>query len=119
MKRMRAVGLIEDMIASIRKIDAYTSGMTETEFLKSGLVQDAVARNLEIIGEAATKLRIVTPDIVRDTAHIPWHLARGMRNIIAHDYAGVNYQRVWKTIESDLPQFQTQLQALLLQLAPD
>lgn len=119
MKQMRAAALIEDMIASIGKIDAYTSGMTEPDFLESNLVQDAVARNLEIIGEAAAKLQVVAPDTVRDTTHIPWHLARGMRNIIAHDYAGVNYQRVWKTIKSDLPQFKTQLEALLLKLMRD
>lgn len=117
MTRQRAASLVEDMIACIAKINLYTAGMTEAAFLESNLIQDAVARNLEIIGEAVAKLQAVAPEMVRDTKHIPWHLARGMRNVIAHDYAGVNYQRVWKTIESELPQFKAQLEALLTSLA--
>jgi uncharacterized protein with HEPN domain len=119
MKDSRAVALIQDMLTSIAKIEGYTAGMELAAFLASDLVKDAVARNLEIIGEAATKLQSVAPDVTRRRPDIPWHLARGMRNVIAHDYAGVNYERVWRTIREELPALTKQLEALAVSITTD
>jgi len=108
----RPASLLADILKCIDKIDAYTQGLDEAAFLQSNLVQDAVARNIGIIGEAVARLQKLAPDIIAATPEIPWHLARGMRHVIVHDYGSVNYSRVWQTIKDDLPTFRAQIASL-------
>jgi len=86
--------LLGDILRCIDKIDAYTQGLDEVAFLESDLIQDAVTRNIGVIGEAVTKLQKLAPEVISNTPEIPWHLARGMRHVIVHDYGSVNYGRV-------------------------
>jgi uncharacterized protein with HEPN domain len=71
---------------------------------------DAVVRNLEIIGEAA---RHVPEDIVENNPGIPWSEMRDMRNLLAHEYFGVNTRIVWETIQTDFPAIVRSLRGLL------
>jgi len=71
---------------------------------------DAVIRNLEIIGEAATKL---SNELKEKYSQVPWASMVGMRNKIIHEYMGVDYQVVWETIVSDLPQLKVVVEELL------
>ena len=83
--------LIEDILASAEKIQRYTAGMTFEQFTVDEKTTDAVARNFEIIGEAANRL----PEEVRSQyTNIDWDRIRGFRNRIVHDYFGMDYSIV-------------------------
>jgi len=110
MKGKRNVNLyIDDIQESIEKIEEYTEGITLEEFLKNTQIQDAVLRRLEIIGEA---VRNLPDDFKKKHSGIPWNMISGMRNIVAHEYFGVNVKRVWKTIEKDIPELKNKIKNL-------
>lgn len=93
-----------DIIDSINMIQVYTKTLTKDEFLKSTLVQDAVLRRLEIIGEAVKK---IPAEIRNNCPDVPWKQMAGMRDVLIHDYSGVNLDRVWLTVKQDLPELRT------------
>jgi len=91
---------IDDMRKFAEKVLAYTEGMSQQEFVASGITYDATLRNLELIGEAATHV----PDEVRQ-AHpeIPWRLVIATRNRLIHAYLGIDNDTVWSIIQDDIP----------------
>ena len=91
---------LEDILPAIRKIEKYTHGLAYQQFPKDELVLDAVIRNLEIIGEAARNL---LQDIKKRSPAIEWKKLSGLRNILIHEYFGVNPLRVWEAIIKDIP----------------
>jgi uncharacterized protein with HEPN domain len=101
--------LLEDIILAIQKIRRYTSQMDHDAFLRDELVVDGVARNLEIIGEAARQL---PEDFRRAHKHIPWTQIAGLRNRIVHDYFGLDLEIIWQIIQHDLPELEKQIGAL-------
>jgi uncharacterized protein with HEPN domain len=101
--------LLEDIMKAIRKIRRYTSQMDHDAFLADELVIDGVARNLEIIGEAARQL---PEEFRRNHAQIPWTQIAGLRNRIVHDYFGLDLEIIWEIIEHDLPELEKQVCAL-------
>lgn len=89
----------EDIITAVNKIERYTKDMTKEDLESDELVQDAVVRNLEVIGEAVKKI----PDDVRDSHRdIPWKKIAGLRDILIHEYFGVNMNIVWDVIKNKL-----------------
>ena len=75
--------------------------ITRDGFLQNTLVQDAVVRRLEIIGEAVKGI----PQEVRSKySEIPWKEIAGMRDVLIHAYSGVKLERVWNVIDRDLPE---------------
>jgi len=91
---------IDNIIDCIRKIKEFSSGLTLKDFKTNELVQDAIIRNIEIIGEASKKISKNT----KQTYHkIPWKEIAGMRDKLIHDYLGVDVIVVWKTIHQDIP----------------
>lgn len=97
---------IEDILESIQAIQKYTHGMDFAAWQKDQKTIDAVVRNLEIIGEAATHI----PNRVQEAyADIPWSKMRSIRNILIHEYFGVDIEIVWQTIQSDLDQLREAL----------
>lgn len=91
--------LLLDILDSITKIKAYTSGYTFETFIADTRTCDAVVRNFEIIGEASNRL----PDELKEKySEINWFRIRGFRNRIVHDYMGVDYHIIWQIIEHDL-----------------
>ena len=91
---------IEHILQAIEKILDYTKDMSQYDFRKNEMVQDAVIRNIEIIGEATKK---VSDDFKVSYGSIPWKVMAGMRDKLIHDYMGVDTDVVWKTIEQDIP----------------
>lgn len=100
---------LDDMIAFAGKVIVYTEGLDQAGFVASGLIYDATLRNLELIGEAATRI----PDEVR-SAHpgIPWRMIIATRNRLIHGYLGVDDDTLWSIIRDDVPELVTLLKAL-------
>ena len=83
------------------RIFEYVEGMDFKKFKQSYMVVDAVVRNFVIIGEASKNI----PDQVKEKyPKIPWKKMYGLRNLISHEYFGVDYEMIWEIITSDLPQ---------------
>ena len=80
---------------------------------KSPHVQDAVVRNIEIIGEAVNQINSTAPDLIRQHPELPWAQMRAMRNIAIHEYFYVDLEIVWTTLKNDLPTLKQQIDALL------
>ena len=99
--------LVADMIEVIGRIAQYTSGLTREAFLADRMRIDAVVRNLEIIGEAASH---VPTAVAARHAELPWAEMRTMRNVVIHEYHGVNLEIVWQTVREDLPPLVTPLE---------
>jgi uncharacterized protein with HEPN domain len=78
----------------------YTEGISESQFLASDLLQDAVIRRLTIIGEAVKRL---SQDVRNEHPEVPWQHVAGFRDIAVHDYARVDSVRVWRIVRDDLP----------------
>lgn len=103
--------LIEDILASAKKIQRYTAELTFEQFTLDEKTADAVARNFEIIGEAANRL----PDAFKaQNSSIDWERIRGFRNRIVHDYFGIDYSIVWNIIENYLPELEIEFKNLKL-----
>lgn len=77
------------------------------------MVQDAVIRNIEIVGEASHNILQVAPDFAARHDEIPWQVVYTMRNRVSHEYHHVDLEIVWKTVRNDLPVLYQQIQAAL------
>lgn len=107
------------MLEAIERIDRYTKDMGEVVFLDNQLVQDAVIRNFEIIGEASNNIGKHYPEFAAANPELPLAFAYQMRNAVAHGYFKVDLGIVWKTIHSDLPRLYKQVQQVLEDLPRD
>jgi uncharacterized protein with HEPN domain len=100
---------IEHILDCIRKIKEFTGGLSIKDFSVNELVQDAVIRNIEIIGEASKKISSDTKQIYYE---IPWKEIAGMRDKLIHDYLGVDVEVVWRTITEDIPTLEKQIKGI-------
>ena len=94
---------IDHILDCIRKIGKFSNGLSFREFKTNELVQDAIIRNIEIIGEASKKISLHTKQTYYE---IPWKEISGMCYKLIHDYLGVDVEVVWKTIKEDIPALQ-------------
>jgi len=90
---------IEDILDAIDSILEYTSNMDQSLWEKDRKTIDAVIRNFEIIGEAATH---VPEEVQNNYREVPWSQMKGIRNLLIHEYFGVDVDVVWETIQKDL-----------------
>lgn len=91
---------------SIAQIEKYLGNADYKKFVNNTLVQDAVIRKLEIIGEAAKRL---SPELKNNIPAVPWKKVTGTRDILIHDYISVELEEVWEIIKKDLPQLKSAL----------
>ena len=91
---------LEDIISCMEKIELYVGELSYEDFTKNSLVFDAVIRNLEVIGEAS---KSIPEERVSNYPDISWRSMIGLRNILIHEYFGVDSEIVWEIIKSDLP----------------
>jgi uncharacterized protein with HEPN domain len=101
--------LIEHIRESIAAIEDYTHGISKEDFISTPQIQDAVIRRLEIIGEAANKL---DSEFIEQFANIPWYEITAMRNILIHEYFGVDLDQVWNTIKKDIRELKQQIEKM-------
>lgn len=99
-----------DVIDSVDLVEGYIRGKTFEDFASSSLLQDGVLRRIEIIGEAVKNISDETKEKHPD---IPWKRIAGTRDVLTHEYFGVNLDRIWKTAEEDLPPLKKQMQNLM------
>jgi uncharacterized protein with HEPN domain len=102
--------LIEDIYESVLAIQEYLDGVDWETFLASREKQDAVLHRLAIMGEAVKKL---PAEFREQHPHIPWKDIAGTRDVLIHDYDGVNLQIIWNIVRNDLPPLADKLRPLL------
>jgi len=110
--QQRLADYLAHIAEAIERIDRYTGDMDEVAFLNNELVQDAVIRNLEIIGEASNNIEKHYPDFAAEHPELPLSFAYQMRNAVAHGYFKVDFEIVWRTIHRDLPGLHKQVREL-------
>ncbi len=110
---LRARDYLGHMLEAVHRIQQYAHGKSAESFLSDQLLQDGIARNFEILGEAARKLLEVVPDVSLQYPGIPFAAIYGMRNQLSHGYFVVDWEIVWKTIERDLPKLRSELDAVI------
>ena len=111
--RERDLVKCEDMRLYAERAVEYLGSRSLDEFLGDDMVQAAVVRCIEVIGEAA---RLISEETRRRTPEIPWPLIVGMRHILAHDYAAVNLDRVYAVVKERLPELLKHLEPLVARL---
>jgi uncharacterized protein with HEPN domain len=101
---------LRHILEAIEQIQEYTKGMDDAQFLNSRLVQDGVVRQLEIVGEATKNLSQPT---LEKAPELPWKDMAGMRDVLIHQYFGVDLAAVWETVVQDVPWVKSEIEKLL------
>ena len=102
---------LRDMECFCSRVLRYTEGLSAEQFATNELVNDAVLRNLELLGEAAKQI----PDAVRHRhPEVPWRRIAGLRDVLAHAYFGLEDDTIWQIVSSSVPALSVQLSAVAL-----
>jgi uncharacterized protein with HEPN domain len=101
---------LKDIIECIGKVKNYTAGLSLIEFCNDPKTIDAVIRNLEIIGEAARRL---PEEIKLKFPDVEWHKIISLRNILIHEYPGIDLETIWDIIENKLSPLEKQVKEIL------
>ncbi|QGU00345.1 Hypothetical protein SYNTR_1751 [Candidatus Syntrophocurvum alkaliphilum] len=97
------------ILECIEKVQSYTED-GKNSFMNNTMIQDAVIRNLEVIGEATKKVSV---KIREQHNGIPWKKMAGIRDVLIHDYMGVDLNIVWNVVEIDLPPLVSKIQIIV------
>lgn len=111
--KQRLGDYLQHILEAIERIQLYTRDLGEQAFAGNRLVQDAVLRNFEVIGEASRNIEVHHPEFAAAHPQLPLAFAYQMRNAISHGYFQVDLGIVWRTIYSDLPRLREQVRVLI------
>jgi uncharacterized protein with HEPN domain len=101
---------LKDILDSIQRIESYIEGIHYESFSSNQMMFDAVIRNLEVIGEASRNM----PEEIRNKyPEIPWRKMIALRNILIHEYFGIDESIVWEVIKTNLPQLKPDIVRVL------
>ena len=114
MKKPNNADRLRHILDAIEKIEKYLQGFDKQTIQADEKTQDAVVRQMEIIGEAATNL---TRDLRSKNSQVEWQFAAAMRNRLIHGYFDVDAEIVWDTAQKDLPVLKKQIEEILENLA--
>lgn len=101
---------LEDMFQSMQRIEEYLGELDFKKFKMTYMVVDAIIRNFEIIGEASKNIPI---EVQEKYPEIPWRKMYGLRNLIAHEYFGIDYEMIWEIAKNNLPQNRNDLAEII------
>jgi uncharacterized protein with HEPN domain len=108
-KKRRDTDFIGDIQEAMEMSALYTKGLTYRKFLEDRKTQDAVVRNLEVIGEASKNISSAFKTKYPD---VPWKTLAGLRDKLIHFYFGVDYRIIWSVIRKELPQLRKQIRRI-------
>ena len=116
MSKRKELDYLKDILSSANRISSYTQSLDYNDFLSDEKTQDAVVRNLEIIGEATKNIL----DKTRETySSIPWKNMAGMRDKLIHDYFGLNIDIVWGVVSEDIDKIIQELEDIISKYGQD
>ncbi|MFH1452895.1 MAG: DUF86 domain-containing protein [Armatimonadota bacterium] len=98
------------ILEAINRIGLYVYKINHKSFLENDMIQDAVIRQIEIMGEA---VKNISDELKGKYPNIPWKDIAGMRDKLIHDYFGVDTDAVWDTVEQDIPVFKKEVEDIL------
>lgn len=98
------------IVECIQKLEFILKDLNYGEYLQDWIKQDAIIRNVEIIGEAISN---ISDDLKSKYPDVPWKEAKGMRNILIHEYFQIDYDEVWNTLHEDIPDLKFKIMAIL------
>ena len=101
---------LDDIIEAAKRIEKYTKGLTLEKFKRDNLIVDGVVRNLEIIGEA---VKNIPANVKNKHPDIEWKKIAGLRDILAHEYFGIDIDILWDIVENKLPDLKKEISCLL------
>ena len=101
---------LDDILEAVSRIQAYTAGLTHARFSGDLKTLDAVIRNLEIIGEAIKKIPYEIPAKYPD---VEWKKIAGLRDILIHEYFGIDTEIIWDVAQNKLPDLTAQIKKIL------
>jgi len=101
---------IQHMLECIAKIEEYSNNITKKKFIEASIIQDAIIRQIEIIGEAS---KLISEDLKEKNKNIPWKDMVGMRDKLIHNYLGVDLEAVWETVKKDIPVLKKEIRKII------
>ena len=101
---------VRDILAAVEAVGTYTQGMSYDEFRADRRTVDAVVRNLMTMGES---IRWTPEAVLDDYPEVPWRVMRAVRNVVVHEYFGIDSRILWATVVYDLPPLVPKLEAVL------
>ena len=113
MSERKPSAIIKDILKCIEHIQLYTTNISFNEFSSNYMVIEACLYNIQVIGEAVSKL---PEDVKENEQQIPWVLIKGMRNRLIHEYFGTDLNLVWNVIKNELPSFDNDLKKIQAEL---
>ena len=109
---LRVQDFLGHILQAIARIEVFSIDLNEAGFLVDLKTQDAVIRNMEVIGEACSIIRKLAPEFVRAHPEVPWGSAIGNRNALSHGYFSVDLNLIWATMQNDLPALKVSIERL-------
>lgn len=107
---IKDLGRLQHMLTAIENVEEFTSGVSLDEFVNSKILFFAVVKNIEIVGEATYML---TKEYKQSHNSIPWQVIEKMRHVLVHGYYTISPEKVWETVQEDLPLLKEQIRDLL------
>lgn len=111
-EQVRDRGRLEHILTAISNVEEFTKDTSLEDFVNNRILFFAVVKNIEIVGEASYML---TLDYKNSHPSVPWLVIEKMRHVLVHGYYMVSAEKVWETVQNDLPILKKQIEALLLE----
>jgi len=110
MSERNLILFLNDILKSIQKIQKYTKGKTYDDFIQNDLLVDGVVRNLEVIGEA---VKNIPASFRKKYPSIEWRKIAGLRDILIHEYFGIDYEILWDIVKNKIPELENQMKEII------
>jgi len=104
---------LKDIRTHSKKIRLYTKDLSMQEFFKDDKTYDAVMRNIQIIGEA---IKHLPAEVRKEYKNVDWKKAAGLRDIVVHEYFGINKDIIWDVIRNKIPELETEVKKILKEI---